>query len=838
VIRGEAAVRLARWLDEHRRGVLVASLAVVVAGGLLAARLPVHGDFSYLLPENAASVVQLRAVERRARVAGTVMVMVESDDRALRARAAQALFERLSGLEREGVADLSRDDHAARRYAWDNRFLFASLADLTEARDALLHAVQRSNPLYVSLEDEDAHERALERLRARLKEAEQKRDTPEPFVSRDGRLQMLLVRTTFPSGTIGPGELLIDEIRRRIDLVRSEFGPGVRYGVAGDVVTAVAEHRSILDRMLLATVLTVGVCLLGLLLYFRSPKAVAALAWSLAVGVLATFGLTRITIGHLNIASAFLSSIVVGNGINFGILLCARHLEERRRGHRGVEATARAVAGTLHGTLAAALAASVAYGSLVVTDFRGFRHFGMIGGMGMLLCWASAYTVLPAALAVAERRGLEPGREPAIGPWLARLMPRRVGVTALLLLATTSLAGVVTWRFLRHDPYESNFRNLRSTCPELDEARRWLDRSDREFGTGISGGFVLLVPRREQAREVAALLRARDEGKAKSERFLGRLSGLDDLMPADQPTKLALLDEIRRTIDRESKKLSDADRAELLRLRPPDGLRAVVDGDVPGELAWPYTENDGTRGRLILADAGVRYDIWIASDLERFTREFRAIDLGPDVLAAGAMFVLADVLHALHTNGAKATLAALCGAALAVWLVIGVRRHGAVTLACGASGALWMLACAAALGLKANFLDFVALPITIGIGIDYAVNIVARDRLEPSGGARGALATTGGAVFLCSFTTIVGYGSLLLSQSRGIRSFGLAALLGEVACLTAAFTMAPVLLALRLDAKGHRWHGTVGEPGVPPPGSVSGANAALADPEGSTPPEA
>ncbi len=49
---------------------------------------------------------------------------------------------------------------------------------------------------------------------------------------------------------------------------------------------------------------------------------------------------------------------------------------------------------------------------------------------------------------------------------------------------------------------------------------------------------------------------------------------------------------------------------------------------------------------------------------------------------------------------------------------------------------------------------------------------------------------------LCSFTTIVGSGSLLLSDSGGIRSFGLAAILGEFTCLIAALMLAPSLLTL------------------------------------------
>ena len=42
----------------------------------------------------------------------------------------------------------------------------------------------------------------------------------------------------------------------------------------------------------------------------------------------------------------------------------------------------------------------VAYGSLVITDFRGFKHFGLIGGAGMVLCWIATYLFLPALLVV------------------------------------------------------------------------------------------------------------------------------------------------------------------------------------------------------------------------------------------------------------------------------------------------------------------------------------------------------------------------------------------------------------------------------------------------------
>ena len=54
---------------------------------------------------------------------------------------------------------------------------------------------------------------------------------------------------------------------------------------------------------------------------------------------------------------------------------------------------------------------------------------------------------------------------------------------------------------------------------------------------------------------------------------------------------------------------------------------------------------------------------------------------------------------------------------------------------------------------------------------------------------------TGGAVALCSLTTIIGYGALLVADNQALRSFGLLAVLGEVCCLAVAVVALPAALA-------------------------------------------
>jgi len=94
---------------------------------------------------------------------------------------------------------------------------------------------------------------------------------------------------------------------------------------------------------------------------------------------------------------------------------------------------------------------------------------------------------------------------------------------------------------------------------------------------------------------------------------------------------------------------------------------------------------------------------------------------------------------------------------------------------------------------KVNFLNFVALPITFGIGVDYAVNVYFRYRADGSGSMADAVLNTGGAVVLCSATTIIGYAALLVADNRGLVSFGALAILGEFACLAGGVLLMPAV---------------------------------------------
>jgi predicted RND superfamily exporter protein len=87
------------------------------------------------------------------------------------------------------------------------------------------------------------------------------------------------------------------------------------------------------------------------------------------------------------------------------------------------------------------------------------------------------------------------------------------------------------------------------------------------------------------------------------------------------------------------------------------------------------------------------------------------------------------------------------------------------------------------------------------VGADYVVNLLgAMDSLRCD--AREACARMGGAILLCSLTTIVGYLTLLLASSGALRSFGQAAVLGEICAVLVVLVIYPAV------ARGHTFRDT------------------------------
>src|SRR5262249_42006996 len=160
----------------------------------------------------------------------------------------------------------------------------------------------------------------------------------------------------------------------------------------------------------------------------------------------------------------------------------------------------------------------------------------------------------------------------------------------------------------------------------------------------------------------------------------------------------------------------------------------------------------------------------VAENLYDFADTLRTIHLadGRVLHASGEDVVFADVLRTVAHDARRLTAAAALLVLLFLFLAAGSAASFARVGVALVIGVLWMLGVAALTHQKLNFFNFVALPTTFGIGIDYAINVEERLKLRAASTLAEVLGEIGPPVLLASLTTILGYLTLLSADNRAL----------------------------------------------------------------------
>jgi len=177
-------------------------------------------------------------------------------------------------------------------------------------------------------------------------------------------------------------------------------------GGFGSILSELA-HK-IVNGQFLSLGLAIFVVGILLMILFRSVTAGLISAIPLALSIITLFGLMGIFRIELNVATAMLSSIMIGVGVDYTIHFLWRFREERQNGLDPEEAAKKTLTTTGRGIVFNALSVIVGFVVLFTSSFMPVRFFGFLVIVSISSCLIGALILIPALCIVLKPKFLEP----------------------------------------------------------------------------------------------------------------------------------------------------------------------------------------------------------------------------------------------------------------------------------------------------------------------------------------------------------------------------------------------------------------------------------------------
>lgn len=654
----------------------------------------------------------------------------------------------------------------------------------------------------------------------------------------DGRINFVAAKAgTFGQEFVNASPLII-RLREILQELKPTAAGSLRVRLTGLPVLLHDERQTVARDGARSTFISLFLVVLVFAIGFKELKRPLLAVLALCCGLGWTMGFTTLVVGHLNFISVTLTTMLMGIGIDFGIHFIFRYDEEMALGYSPEEAIARTLEGTGIDTLVGATATAAAFLALTQAHFRGISDFGIIAAGGTFLCFLSTVTVLPALLGLfpsQARRDSAPSAD--IAALEKMLLDHAKLVVFLWLLATVGAALLATRVGFSYNLLEVQAQEIPTVQTELEMVR--------ERNTVLAAEAI--EPNAAQAR------RRFDQYSSLS--AVARVSSIVSLLPEVTPRKQALIEEIvgdlrdlelpaRIRLDNaedllmlrvrfqamtsalpQREKDADIDR-RLLALRREIGqmepgpiqdalvvfqeeVRADLDQtleflrkqkaepprleQLPAELRLRYVSRDGYFRQNIQPVK----NIWQKDNLDEFLKQVKSID--PNVM--GHPVIQDAILSAFHRTLDRTPWFTLAGVLLVFTLYLRKPRAVLLSLLPASLAVLTIFGVMGALRMDFNVVNFVGLPISVGLGAVYGVHSL--HRMQELGDETVLTSSTGPALLLSGVTDIVGFASLMTAQHRGISSLGLVLSIGIGVSFIASLILLPTLRRV-LRQRGQR----------------------------------
>jgi hypothetical protein len=813
------------------RAVLLVALAIVIAGGALATRLRLDPDVLNLIPRGNREVNEFRDLLKETGTLDFHVIVVELPQGSEPATYFPLL---------DGIGEQLARSQKMESVTWKLPDPF-ELIDKVVPYSMLILTPQQLEVVKQKLSDEGIRE-SVERNRALLQTPQssmlKQLVRVDPFnlapvymdkmqgaggglkidlssgyyLSSDRRAAIIIGRPKKAAQDLPYSRSVMNETRSIVDRAVAQFraaNPSAALpvvGYTGGYAIAATDEKIIQRDMTINSISSmVGVLLLYLYAY-RRPSAMLYAGVPMAAAILVTFGLGALVYGTLSAASTGFAALLAGLGLDFMTVLYERYVDERNRGADVTGAVRTLMRHTLPGVIVGALTTAATFYAFLATEFRGMTELGFLTGSGILIFLLAVIFVFPAVLILVERRrsgkrklhvhALGSGR--VVRASLAR--PKFVIVAWCVIVAITgflakdvrfndSLQGLratgndavrmqeeVTARFGQSFDammYGVRGRTASEAIARTEAAVPELEALTRKGTIGAVQSLTTFLPSEAQQRQVIDRLRAGEGNEfsfARIERTFRqalvdngfRAEAYDSVLPLFQQ---ALAQREPLTVEK-IQALGLGDSVQRFLKKTPAGYLSIV-------YVYP---------------AGGKWPRFLPEELQQFRRNH------PEGVLTGVNLISETLRTITKSDATRASLLGLVLVFLLVWGGFRSFSRACFVFVPFIAGCTCMLGFMATAGIEFNFMNVFVGLMLVGTATDYAVYMLQRYDESPEEFSENAL-ETGRAVVLAAMMSIVGFASFAMSHYPGVRSIGLASVVGITLSCLASITLLPALLS-------------------------------------------
>jgi predicted RND superfamily exporter protein len=772
---------------------LVVLLAATAGAGSWGAGIEIRSDMEDLFPEDTPAVVRARAARDMLRTASSVKILMGGAGRETNRAAAAMLAERLKAHPE--LID-SVEYRRGVEFFEQNALMYLPMEEVERLHDGVRDAIKRAvkEKLDLGLDDDeppaspgDGTTAREAEVRERLPDIEALKrehggeDLREFYESPDGEVISVKAYPTFKPADTARTEEMMKRVQADVDAVQAQY-PTLEVTFEGDYAQLSAAVDQIRIDLVRSSTVALAVIAAILAITFRRVRAVILIVVPLVAGLAWTMAFARLTIGHLNLITAFIIAILTGLGIDFAVHGVSRVDELIRKGVALNEALEEGLAHLGRPMVAATATTMSTFLALTVFEFRGFAQFGFIAAAGVALCLCAVYLVVPPLMMVLGGPKPRPDSDDGAGRARDVRGPARL-VIALAVVAT--IAGALG---LPRVVFDGDMRKMRPpTTKQVSELR---EKYSKEAETRPASPALIITENLAQTEKVYRHMKDRVE----TEPFLQDVLSIFTFVPEAQPEKLKLVDKTRKRLDRKYRILEGEDKADADRLRPYLDPETFGINDLPEWVRLKFTTVDGSLGRYVLLyPKGPKSD---ARHVLKIRDAYGTVEVdGRTYHATASWMITGEAFDIVRREGPWAVgLAALV---VLILLFVDMRRPERV-FASYVPLLMGFLLFVGLLGwfeVELNLFNIIVLPSTLGIGVDTAIHL--SHRIETDGAVRPALRSTGVAAGVAAVTTAVGFASLLVVASEGLRSIGIVAVVGILTVYTLTVLLISAFAILR-----------------------------------------